>query len=222
MKRSIVCFLIIILIILYLISIEEMKTIKKLYNPSIHCNTYTKWTKMVRDHCFIRMVPIVIHKRPTCPHFILMNHIKSHLGIGSHLAGAHICGTDDCTIICYKNYTYSFPFISDIFHNILQHEIQVYRTWSKEKKEMFMVEKIEKALQKGKNIIMFIDTQKIKTHPMRGLNRAVLNHFPHVPKQLYHIHDLPYNTRTISYMSFPSTYDTNDIIETRKRLLHIN
>jgi hypothetical protein len=132
--------------------------------------------------------------------------------LDSFLAISNICPPDQpCTIVAYNNYIVPI-------HWVIQQDILIDKTWSKQKKEEESVRQIRAAFEQGKHVIMFIDPGQPYT-PIRSLYKAVLRHFPGRYKELVHLSNVKSLPQVFSGKHFPLTYDVDKVIQWRVEII---
>jgi hypothetical protein len=165
------------------------------------------------------------HKQPHHqhdePHFILLNHIKSHEYMGSFLSSTLVVGDKPCRIVCYDDYRHFVYWpISSVINTILQDEIRIKKNMNPLKKEQQLVNKIKIAFSKQYNVVMFIESHKGNTVNIRSLYKSVLLQFPHVYKQYYQLLEPRQNSvRQFEYNTFPPTLSLDNIINIRTNIV---
>jgi hypothetical protein len=182
---------------------------------SLKFDSFYSWADHIRNHTMLSFtynaVPV-----PAVPHIILLNHIQSHVGLGSVFAAAGAV-TSPVRIVCYTARYYEDGFaygVSYVMNRILQHEIAISQGDSPVEKQCKMVRGIQDALDDGKNVAMFIDGDG---KAMRSLYKAVLTKFPTTLKQLTHIHE-PIRSNRIHIERSVATTDLDQIIRERERV----
>jgi hypothetical protein len=183
---------------------------------SRHYKSYYDWAKFCRKNLLVGKSLQVY--TPNQPHFILLNHIKSHEYMGSFMSSALVVGNRPCKIVCYDNYRMFSPWpISNIMNSILQDEIRVCKNMCPLKKEKYLVDRIKQVFKNNYNIVMFIESHKGNEIIIRQFYKVILNYFPHIYKQYYHLHEPEHDhVRTFSYKAYMPTLLLDDILETRK------
>lgn len=213
--------LLVLVLILFLSSrwIQRLYGAIRIYRASASSTTFDHWADMIKRQSYITITDQTrqVCAVPTEPHFILANHISSHVGLGTFITIAGVVQSPS-DIVCYKRYD-STMFISHRIHTILKNEISIDIRLSKKDKERMMVEGIRRSFANGKNVVMFLDAH-CPRQPMRTLNRVVLNYFPEYAKQLIHILE-PSGINRFGYHRYPATYDLDVIHRQRVEVIGI-
>ena len=181
------------------------------------CTSFYEWAQRIQSQSFLSFVDHSLPgvEIPPEPHLILCNHITSHFTLGSSMS---LAGTlrSPADVVCYNEYT-DWPAFQNIIQHMIQTEIVIDGRCTPTEKETRMVEGIRRSLEKGRNVVMFIDA-KCPTKPMRSLNKKVLEYFPDVKKQMIHLTE-PTDANTLHFRRFQATTSLNEIIKLRKCLL---
>ena len=200
---------------------HSLGTISRVAHASKGYTSFRSWSRMICGLDYIQVVGNQDIQRPSVPHFILSNHISSHLYIGSYLTISNAVGDGDCVAVAYRNYT--LWGMGSMIEDVLGMDIRVDRRWKNHEKEQYMVREIRSALERGQNVVMFVDAHACKTKPMRSLNRAVLAHFPETEKVFVHLREPTTNmvdgTAVFSYQVYPHTKDLEKIVHIREKTM---
>jgi hypothetical protein len=214
-----VIVLFVLIMILFVSSrwLHMFGSVIRIYRASVPCTAFYQWADVIKRQSYIT---ITDHTQPavtvpTEPHFILSNHISSHLGLGTFITMADVVQSP-ANIVCYRAYD-NMVFISSVMHTILKNEISIDIHLSKEEKERVMVEGIRRSFANGKNVVMYLDAHHSRM-PMRTLNRVVLSYFPEYAKQLIHILE-PSGVNHFGYRRYPATYDINVVHQQRVKII---
>lgn len=207
---------IVIIICGTVLNVRSLPLLRILYH-SHGCTSFQEWSHQMSVHsCVHGLNADVGVARPESPHLILLNHITSE-GLNSML-GAVLVSISPCKIVCYQTYDF-VPVFGYVLNTITQPELKVDFKLSNQEKEDLMVRLIQTSLDRGLNVIMFVDARgsrsKGRRPIMRGLNRAVLGHFPQTLKQYIHLSTDNMPTGVIRYRPYPATYALDDILKVR-------
>ena len=188
---------------------------------SSHYSSYRDWATFCQDYLKTETRDQQHPSSPKEPHFILLNHIKSHEYIGSFLSSTLVVGKQPCKIVCYDDYSdFVFWPISSIINNILQDEIRVKRNMCPVQKEQCLVNGIKNAFSKKHNVVIFIESHKGNNVTIRSLYKSVLLHFPHVYKQYYQLLEPKHNSvYQFEHNVFPPTLCLDNIISIRRQIV---
>jgi hypothetical protein len=81
-----------------------------------------------------------------------------------------------------------------------------------------MIKQISAAFDRGQTVVMFIDAH-MRQRAIRGLNKAVLEHFPTRLKQLIHLDDTHVPPQVFKFRRYPATPCVDTIIQYRREIL---
>ena len=206
------------ILVLYFVRVPLTLLLPILYQ-SCTPTSFCTWSSVLRQSAYLTMIDCTPNriKRPVEPHFILLNHL--HRGILNSYCAAAGVASDNCTIVAYSNYY--VPVLSVYLHRILQRDILIGRRWGRDRKKNHMITQIQAAFDRGQTVVMFIDAHK-SHQTMRGLNRAVLEHFPHRWKQLIHLDNTNVLPQVFKYQRYPATQSVHRIIQYRQDILQNN
>jgi hypothetical protein len=140
------------------------------------------------------------------------------MNIGSYLAVSHVVGDEDCVIVAYQKYSLSCG-LGRIIEKVLTNDIRVDRGLDNQEKEAYMVREIRAALERGVNVVMFVDAHAGAAKIMRSLNKAVLSQFPETQKVFVHLREpiVDAGGRPVfSCQVYPATLDLSTICNIRK------
>ena len=211
--------IIIVFIALYRTECLRICFLSKFIVQSYQYTTFYDWSQFCQSHlrtCHIgHIYPPPSNKKP---YIILLNHIKSHVLLGSFLSAALVVGQTPCKIVCYANYCKFAPRpVSTIMNSILQDELRIDKYMSKIEKEQSLTKQIRNALSQNQNVVMFIESHKGNTVLIRSFYKAVLNHFPRVYKQYYHLLE-PEGVNGFRCQNYPATLHVEDILNIRRSI----
>lgn len=193
-----------------------MSVIIRMVRASQESQSFDIWSKSVRTFTYI-IHKAPYHPVPPDPHFVLLNHVRRGR-LDSFRAAAAVAPVNS-TIIAYSSYSSYLPLLSTYIERVLKQDIRIDQAWSPEKKEACIVQSARSAFTRGQNVIMFIDAHD-RHKPMRGLNQAVLNHFPERHKYLIHLSNDATRTDTFLAETYPPTCDIEQIITWRQTIIH--